>query len=250
MTSALSKIRFVLVETTHPGNIGASARAMKTMGLEDLFLVSPSHFPSPEATARAAGADDLLDRAKVFSDLDSALADCVWVLGTSARRRGKSVPVLDPEEAVAQLLEQAVSGSVAIVFGRESSGLTNDEVDRCNALVQIPTNPEFRSLNLGSAVQVLSYLCRRTAVEEGTGDVIADRGPDRLASQEELESLFAHYERVLQLIEFLDPKNPRHIMRRLRHIFLRSSLTASEVRILRGILTHTERGGARPTDRL
>lgn len=245
MVEALARIRCVLVGTTHPGNIGASARAMKAMGLRQLALVSPLHFPAAEATARAAGADDLLAEAVVVESLDDVLRDCVWVLGTTARRRGHSVPVLTPEVAVRQLIAHASVSPVAILFGRESSGLTNTELDCCNALVQIPTAPDFRSLNLGAAVQLLTYLCRREAFAEESADPVPDGGPDRPASQAELSALFEHYERALIAIEFLDPDEPRQLMRRLRHLYLRSGLTVSEVQILRGILTHTERGGAR-----
>lgn len=248
MLQTLSRIRVVLVGTTHPGNIGSAARAMKTMGLSDLILVEPRQFPSAEATALAAGADDVLAAARVLPRLEDALSDCVWAVGTSARRRGYSVPVLDPAPAARDLFDRAHQGPVALVFGRESSGLTNEELDCCNALVQIPANPEFSSLNLSAAVQVLAYSCRIAALERQS-EPVPEYDPDPPATQAELEALFDHYLRALIRIEFLDPDKPRHLMRRLRHLYLRAGLSASEVRILRGILTHTERGGGRPLDR-
>jgi tRNA (cytidine32/uridine32-2'-O)-methyltransferase len=248
MPETLSRIRVVLVGTTHPGNIGSAARAMKTMGLAELVLVDPRHFPSAEATALAAGADDVLAAARVLPRLEDALADCVWAVGTSARRRGHSVPVLDPAPAARELIARAAQGPVALVFGRESSGLTNEELDCCTALVQIPTNPEFSSLNLAAAVQVLAYSCRIAALEQVAAPP-PGYDPDPPATQADLEALFEHYLRALVRIEFLDPEKPRHLMRRLRHLYLRAGLSASEVRILRGILTHTERGGGRPLGR-
>lgn len=248
MQDTLRRIRVVLVGTTHPGNIGSTARAMKTMGLSDLVLVGPERFPSAEATALAAGADDLLSGARLVQSLGEAVRDCVWVTGTSARRRGHSVPALAPEPAARDLFRRAAQGPVALVFGRESSGLTNEELDLCNALVQIPTDPAFSSLNLAAAVQVLAYACRVAALEHAAAPPPA-YDPDPPATQAEMEGLFDHYLRALVRIEFLDPEKPRHLMRRLRHLYLRAGLSASEVRILRGILTHTERGGGRPLDR-
>jgi len=246
MSEALSRIRVILVGTTHPGNIGSAARAMKTMGLADLSLVAPTRFPSAEATTLAAGADDVLAAARVLPRLEHAIEDCVWVVGTSARRRGHSVPAVDPEAAARDLVARAERGPVALVFGRESSGLSNEELDCCNALVQIPANPAFSSLNLAAAVQVLAYSCRVAALEQAPASP-PEYDPDPPATQAELEALFEHYLRALIRIEFLDPEKPRHLMRRLRHLYLRAGLSASEVRILRGILTHTERGGGRPS---
>jgi tRNA (cytidine32/uridine32-2'-O)-methyltransferase len=251
MHEVLGRIRVVLAGTTHPGNIGSAARAMKTMGLSDLALVDPQRFPAAEATALAAGADDLLAHARVLPRVEDAVADCVWVVGTSARRRGHSVPVLTPDAAAAQLIARAASGPVAMVFGRESSGLRNDEVDCCNILVQIPTAPGFSSLNLAAAVQVMTYACRMAALTPEAAPAQAATGEpaDPPASQAEMEALFEHYRRALIQIEFLDPDKPRQLLRRLRHLYLRAGLTASEVQILRGILTHTERGGGSPRGR-
>jgi tRNA (cytidine32/uridine32-2'-O)-methyltransferase len=246
MLEILEQLRIVLVGTTHPGNIGSTARAMKTMGIHQLVLIDPRTFPSAEATALAAGADDVLLQAKVGSTLAASLADCVWVVGTSARRRDHSAPLLTPEGAAGQLLQYALEGPVALVFGRESSGLTNEELDRCNAWVQIPTDARFRSLNLAAAVQVMTYLCRRAAeaLSEDAPPVGAAFDPDPPATQREMDDLLAHYARVLVQIQFLDPARPRHLLRRLQHLYARAGLRASEVRILRGILTHTEQAQA------
>ena len=243
MEERLARLRVVLVGTTHPGNIGSAARAMKAMGIGDLVLVAPERFPHADATALASGADDLLARARVVDDLDAALADCVWVVGTSARLRTHSVPVLGPDAAAARAIEHAATGPVALVFGREHSGLTNSELDRCHAFVQIPTVPDFSSLNLAGSVQVMTYAARMAALA-GAPEPARPPGEERdpPATQAELEGLFAHFEQALTTIEVLDPENPRHLMRRLRHLYLRAGLSASEVRMLRGILTHTERG--------
>ncbi len=239
----LRQLRVVLVGTTHPGNIGSAARAMKAMGVRDLVLVAPERFPHADATALASGADDLLAAAQVVGDLPAAVADCVWVLGTSARLRTHSVPVLPPDRAAERALGQARHGPVALVFGREHSGLTNSELDYCNAFVQVPTVPDFSSLNLAGSVQVMTYALRMAALaaEDAPGVAPSDER-DPPATQAEMEGLYAHLEQALTTIEVLDPDNPRHLMRRLRHLYQRSGLTASEVRMLRGILIHTQRG--------
>ena len=242
---ALSSIRIILVGTTHPGNLGAAARAMKTMGLRDLALVAPQCFPSVDATAMAAGADDLLMQAQVVDQLAPVCADCLWVVGTTARERGYSTPVLTPEAAAAGLLERASSGPVALVFGRESSGLSNAELDHCHALVRIPTAEDFCSLNLAAAVQVMSYVLRHTAMSGAmSGSVTPIAEPaQRPATSAELEGFLAHLEQVLTQIGFLDPAKPRQLLRRLRHVFWRAGLSVSEVQMLRGILTQIQRRG-------
>lgn len=228
-----NKLRIVLVETTHPGNIGASARAMKNMGLEQLVLVKPQRYPSAEATARASGADDILARARVVEDLDAALEGCALVVGTSARRRGLSCPELGPRECARELATHSMLSPVALVFGQERSGLDNDAVDRCHYLVRIPTNPDFSSLNLAAAVQVLSYELRMTASFSQPSE-----NPETApAPAEEVERFYQHLEPVLIEIGFLDPVNPRHLMRRLRHLFNRARPDQNEVNILRGILS-------------
>ncbi|WP_019593961.1 RNA methyltransferase [Thioalkalivibrio sp. ALM2T] len=244
MEERLDRVRVVLVGTTHPGNIGSAARAMKAMGVTDLVLVAPERFPHADATALASGADDLLARARVVDDVAAAVSDCVWVVGTSARLRTHSVPVLGPDVAAGQALANAAEGPVALVFGREHSGLTNTELDYCNAFVQIPTVPDFSSLNLAGSVQVMTYALRMaalTGMDPGQAGT-AGEARDPLATQAEMEGLFRHFEQALTTIEVLDPDNPRNLMRRLRHLYMRAGLTGSEVRMLRGILTHTEKG--------
>ena len=231
------EIRIVLVGTTHPGNIGAVARAMKNMGLTDLALVGPRYFPHEDATARASGAEDLLDRATVVATLEEAIADCVFVAGASARSRAIEWPSLAPRECAARLLAESAGGRVAVVFGPEKSGLTNEHLDRCQVLLTIPTNPEFSSLNLAMAVQVMAYelLVARLdppAVEE------PEIPP---ATAEEMEHFYAHLEDVLTDTGFLDPDNPRTLMRRLRRLFIKAAPDQNEVNILRGVLTSVDR---------
>ncbi|HEV7164241.1 MAG TPA: tRNA (cytosine(32)/uridine(32)-2'-O)-methyltransferase TrmJ [Gammaproteobacteria bacterium] len=225
-------IRIVLVETSHPGNIGAAARAMKTMCLERLVLVNPAEFPHADASARASGAVDVLERARVTATLDEALAGCALVAGTSARHRGIGPTVLAPRECATRLVTAAIEQDVALVFGRERIGLTNEELGRCHLLVNIPANPEYASLNLASAVQVLSYelmLARAAApaaVESATP----------LATADEMERLYEHLEAAALETGFLDPANPKHLMRRLRRLFNRAQPDQNEVNILRGLL--------------
>lgn len=232
-------IRIVLVETTHPGNIGAVARAVKNMGLEDLALVKPRYFPHDEASARASGADDLLARARVFDSLAEAVADCVYVVGASARPRTIRWPVLNPRAAAKRLAEESVRGPVAAVFGPEQAGLSNADLDLCDALLTIPANPAFSSLNLAMAVQVVTYEIR-AAGSAGTPEYVPDAP---LATHEEMEHFYAHLERTLTGTGFLDPGNPRHLMRRLRRLFLRARPDQNELNILRGILVSVERAG-------
>ena len=237
-------IRIVLVGTTHPGNIGAVARAMKNMGVSDLALVSPRHFPHKDATARASGAVDVLANTRVFETLGEAVADCVYTVGASARSRAINWPTLEPRQCAAKLLEESQAGPVAAVFGPEKYGLTNEHLDLCDALLTIPTNPDFSSLNLGMAVQVLTYELRAAGIDRDQPDYEPDAP---LATSEEMEHFYAHLEEVLTDIRFLDPDNPRHLMRRLRRLFVRARPDQNEVNILRGILTAVERKG-RPRD--
>lgn len=229
----LDSIRIVLVGTTHPGNIGAAARAMKTMGLERLYLVAPARFPDAEATARASGADDVLASAVVCGDLAAALSGCSLVFGASARRRTLAWPEVDARECARQA--SAHAGEVALVFGREHSGLSNPELDHCHALVHIPANPEYSSLNLASAVQLVTYEVRMAAAAPEP----APQAGEALASSEDVERFYAHLEQTLVAIGFLDPANPRQLMRRLRRLFNRARLERTELNILRGILTET-----------
>lgn len=228
----LSHVRIVLVGTTHPGNIGATARAMKNMGLRDLALVSPKVFPSGEATARASGADDVLASARVCRDLQEAIGDCALVVGASARLRTISWPQLDPRKCAQQLC--AKNAKTAILFGREHSGLTNEELERCHYLLHIPCDPTFSSLNVAAAVQIVAYelfLAAREQTPTGT------TGP-ALATADEMESFYGHLERTLCDLRFLhERKTGPSVMRRLRRIFNRSALEKKEIHLLRGILT-------------
>jgi TrmH family RNA methyltransferase len=226
-------VRIVLVGTTHPGNIGAVARAMKNMGLSELVLVEPLYFPHADATARASGAEDVLDRARVVETLAEALADCNYVAGASARSRTIGWPTLLPRECAGRLVAEGESGRAAAVFGPEKSGLTNEDLDRCHALLTIPSVPGFSSLNLGMAVQVLCYELRMAALGDGPA---ATNRETPLATGEDLERFYCHLEQVLRASGFLDPENPRQLMRRLRRLFARAEPDRNEINILRGIL--------------
>lgn len=234
---ALADIRIVLVRPTHPGNIGATARAMKNMRLRRLYLVAPKDFPGPEAQARAAGADDILEQARVCHSLDEALADCHLVIGTSARPRRIGWPELDPTACAHKLVAGAEQGPVALLFGQERTGLTNPELDRCHAVVTIPSDPKFASLNLACAVQILAYEIHRAGYSEAI-----KAGDDRRVaiSHEEMRLFYRHLEEVLQQIGFLDPDNPRFLMRRLMRLFNRTGMDRNELNILRGILTSVQ----------
>lgn len=237
---ALEAVHVVLCRPTHPGNIGAVARAMKTMRISRLRLVAPERFPAPEAVAMAAGAEDVLEAATVFGTLDEALRDCPLVVGTSARARRIGWPVLSPSEAAERMLEQAVQGNaVALVFGQERTGLTNEELDRCRAVVTIPANPDYASINLAGAVQIVAYELQQTALKQGM--VAANVSASPPATSEQLDHLYRHLEQVLVETGFLDPANPRLLMRRLRRLFNRAALDQNEINILRGILTSVQR---------
>lgn len=233
----IEDIRIVLVNTSHPGNIGAAARAMKNMRLQQLYLVEPMLFPHADATARASGADDLLARATVCKTLDEALTGCGLVFGASARLRSLPWPLAEPRAAASQLLAASDKAPVAVVFGREHSGLSNDELELCNALVHIPSNEEFSSLNIAAAVQILSYELH-LAAREGVTHVADDSQP---ATADDIERLYTHLEETLLELEFLDPDKPRQLMRRLRRLYNRARLEQTEVNILRGILTATQK---------
>ena len=234
----LSRIRVVLSHTSHPGNIGASARAMKTMGLERLFLVRPKQFPHAEATARASGADDVLAAATVCADLDTALHGCILVAGASARNRSIHCPTLGPAGFARTAVGESAKGDVALLFGCEQSGLSNSELDRCNFLVQIATSPAYGSLNLAAAVQILCYELR-VAVLSGSA-AVPDSSTVSPAPADDMERFYAHLEQVLVQLDFLDPDNPRQLMRRLRRLYNRARPDANEMNILRGILTAIE----------
>lgn len=234
-------VRFVLCETSHPGNIGAAARAIKTMAFDELVLVRPKEFPSVEATARASGATDVLAKARVVDSLQEAVADCGLVVGASARRRKHRWPELNPRECAAEALRVAQAKPVAIVFGTERSGLSNEQMDRCQALVYIPANPEYSSLNLASAVQLVAY-----ELNFARGDFQAPQEPEwPPATAAEMELFYEHLERVMTASGFLKPDNPRHLMRKLRRLFNRADVDEHELSILRGLLASVEPGGQR-----
>ena len=237
----LQNVVIVLSHTSHPGNIGAVARAMKTMGLSELRLVNPDVFPSEIATARASGATDILDGAAVFSELKGALADCVYVVGSSARERDFVGEVVDARSAASGLIQVTVQGKVALIFGCENSGLTNAEVARCQTLAFIPTNPNYSSLNLGSAVQVFAYELRIAA-----GLVQGYDAPEfQLATGAEIDAMFVHMEQTLTGVGFYNPANPRRLFPRLRRLFNRTRLEREEVDIFRGILRAVQTAGRR-----
>lgn len=231
-----------MIETSHPGNIGAAARAMKTMGLTRLYLVNPQDYPCVEATARAAGADDVLANAAICESLDEALVDCTLVMGTSARLRSQRWPILDPREAAGDFSQETSSGEeVALIFGTERTGLTNDEMTRCHKLINIPTNPDYSSLNVASAIQVLSYELRMHAVIQGDVAGVDSKKDVELAPAQNMEGFYEHLQSVLINIDFLNAENPGHLMPRLRRLYNRARPTLEEVNILRGILTATQK---------
>lgn len=240
------RLRIVLVCTQHPGNIGSAARAIKTMGLSRLVLVGPERASSAEASALAAGADDVLAAAQRFETLADAVADCRLVLGCTARSRRVALDELLPRDAAARAVADASAGAeVALVFGRERTGLTNEELQLCHAAVHIPANPEYSSLNLAAAVQVLAYELRLALLDQGTGEgmtvVAAQARADPPASHAELEGFFAQLGETLDAIDFHKGRAPESAMRKLRRLFLRADLDSREVRLLRGILADAER---------
>ncbi len=236
----LDNISIILINTTHPGNIGAAARAMKTMGLSKLVLVEPQEFPSGKADALASGADDLLVNARVVRTLEEAVADCHFVVGTSARVRGVSLPLVDPRACANQILCEASSGDIALVFGREDRGMTNEELQMCHLQVHVPTNPDFSSLNLGAAVQVMTYELRMAwlAITRGEVPLPSPRTHD-LASQDDVERFYEHLYKTLVQIGFLEHSSHEKIMAKLRRMYGRIRPDRVELSILRGILSET-----------
>lgn len=229
---ALDRLRVVLVAPQHAGNIGAAARAMKVMGLSDLALVEPRDFASPHAAARASGAEDVLAAARVCPTLDEAVADCTLVMGASARSRRTAWPLLDVRAAASE----AVAGAgerqcVALVFGRERSGLSNEELDRCQIHLRVPTNPDYASLNLAAAVQVVCYEMRMA-----TGETVPRQRAREPVTAGDMEGLYGHWAEVLTASGFLDPGEPKRLMRRLRRLFNRAAPDRTELNILRGAL--------------
>lgn len=237
----LVNIRIVLCNTSHPGNIGAAARAMMTMNVSDLALVNPERFPHAQARAQASGAVGILDSARVFGSLEEAVADCGWVVATSARPRHLGDEPLTPWGFAERALPLAAEKPVAIVFGAERTGLTNEELDRCHAVAMVPVNPKYSSLNLAQAVQIFCYELRRRAYPDvpkvsSKTDSPAYAPP----AAEEMEHFYAHLERVLLETGFLDPQNPRALMRRLRQFYNRAQPDKNELNMLRGILKSYE----------
>lgn len=233
---SLDSIRFVLDHTSHPGNIGATARAMKVMGLKNLSLVAPLKFPHAEATALASGADDLLNRARVCDTLDQAVADCTLVIGSSARPRTVSQEQIAPREAARRILDEA--GPVAVVFGCERSGLNNDALDRCHLLVGIPTAQDYQSLNLAQAVQVIAYELRLAALEHHGHQAMATLPMP--ASAERMEVFFQRLEQTVQMIRYGGAGQTETLHRRLRQLFLRARPSDDELNLFNGILSKTQ----------
>ena len=243
---AASNLRIVLVGTQHPGNIGSAARAMKTMGLSNLVLVAPEKAPDRDTHAMAAGADDLVEAAPVFDSLVEAVADCRWVLGCTARSRRVQLEELHPREAARRAMAATASGPVALVFGRERTGLNNEELQLCHAAVHIPSDPAFSSLNLAAAVQVLSYELRCALLDDATADAptaaVRTAPPmEGAASHAELEGFFAQLGDALEQIDFHKGRAPESAMRKLRRLYLRANLDSADVRLLRGVLADTQR---------
>jgi tRNA/rRNA methyltransferase len=228
----LSRIRVVLSHTTHPGNIGAAARAMKTMGLHHLYLINPRLFPDPQAVAMAAGADDVLRDAVVCSSIDEALHGVVYTAAMTARLRDISIEVKTPREAMPLLLQQAATQPVALLFGTEMSGLTNEEMGKAQVLVNIPSHPDFSSLNIAAAVQVVAY--ELSVASQSYLPSVPEIHP---ATYEQVEGYFAHMEKTLFEIGFFTTQNPARLMQRLRRLYARTRLEQEEINILRGILS-------------
>ena len=234
---ALGRVRIVLSRTSHPGNIGAAARAMKTMGLSQLVLVSPQSFPDPVATARAAGADDILQSARVVGSLAEALEGTVFAAAMTARRREMAVPMKWARDAAGELVHLAAKGDVALVFGNETKGLSNEDVALCHMPVTIPVSPEYSSLNLGAAVQVLSYELRMAALDPGRAPALEFEP----ATHEQIEGFYAHLDRAITASGFFNPVSSKRLWPRIRRLYGRIRLEKDEVNILRGMLTAFEK---------
>jgi tRNA/rRNA methyltransferase len=237
VVDALQRVRVVLARPSHPGNIGAAARALKTMGLSRLYLVQPKSFPHPEAEARASGATDVLAQAVVCDSLQEALGGVTLAAALTSRRRELSVPMQWSREAASTLATQAAVGEVALVFGNETYGLSNEELALCQVPVMIPANPDYASLNLASAVQLMCYELRLACV--AVGQAPAQEGA--LATVDEVEQLYAHFQLAMTRSGFFDPANPKRLMPRLRRLFGRVRLEKDEVNILRGMLNFFEK---------
>ena len=262
----LDRVRIVLVNTSDCRNMGSAARAMKTMGLSNLVLVDPIEMPNGQAQALAAGATDVLANAKVVSTLSEAIADCGLVVGTSARSRTLPWPMLEPRECGEKMVSEASEYPVALVFGRESSGLTNDELQQCHFHVQIPANPEYSSLNLAMAVQTLSYEVRTSYLlsidnaqherSTGNGNYIGKKSPNAKSEDdevypvsEETERFYQHFENALKSTGFIGDKHPGLVMTKLRRLYNRARPDVKEIKMMRGILASIERASAKNTEK-
>lgn len=234
---SFKNIKIVLINTSHPGNIGAAARAMRTMGLSELYLVNPETFPHAKAIAMASGALDVLENAVVVDDLSKAIADCGLIVGTSARSRTIPWPMLTPREFAEKVLVESANNKIAILFGREKTGLTNEELHQCHYHIHIPSNPQYSSLNLASAVQVITYELR---VASGM-DVVKEQWDYPFATGQEMEYFYQHLEKVLIESQFLKPEVPRQLMTRLKRLFNRARMDELEVKMMRGILSAVEK---------
>lgn len=247
----LSQVKIILVRTSHPGNIGASARAMKTMGFSNLHLVAPEQFPDSKAEEMASGADDLLQSAIVHADLQSAISDCHWVVGTSTRIRSIPWAVLTPRQMAERSFPLSTNQKMALVFGCERSGLSNDELEYCQSIVSIPTSEEYGALNLAAAVQVLCYEMRMMWLAKKNTQTVLEKDADYssatldFAPASEIEAFFAHLRKVMIQVQFLKPQAPRRLMTRMRRLFLRAHLERMEVNMLRGFLAAIEKSPAR-----
>ena len=233
-----SKIRMVLVNTTHPGNIGGAARAIKNMGLTELYLVQPREYPAPRAVWRAAGARDILTNVKIVESLDEAIVGCGLVVGTSARERRIPWPLINPRECGEKIWGEAARHDVALLFGREDRGLTNSELQKCHYHVHIPSNPDYSSLNLATAVQVLAYEVRMASLQDENGLLPSmDEWDQPLATADELELFHQHLAETMATLKFYDPDNPKQLLTRMRRLFNRTRMDKMEVSMLRGLLT-------------
>ncbi len=236
----LENIRIILVNTSHTGNIGSAARAMKTMGLSQLVLVDPVQPPDEKSTALAAGANDILANLRIVPTLAEAISDCSLVIGTSARSRTLSWPMLDPRQAGQLLADGALNKTVALVFGRERTGLTNEELQQCHYHVNIPANPEYSSLNVAMAVQTLCYEIRMSWLAQQE-TVVSPADENEYPPQASMELFYTHLEETLRQTQFLHSDHPGHVMMRLRRMFTRLRPDNNELNILRGILTSVQK---------
>ncbi len=255
----LEQIRVVMVNTSDSGNIGAAARALKTMGMSRLYLVDPADFPSAKATARASGAADVLHHAKVVSTLEEAVADCSLVVATSARLRSIPWPVMNPREFTTLVSHEPDTSEIALVFGREDSGLSNEELRKCHYHVSIPGNEAYSVLNVAAAIQVICYELRMSLIEEQHLPQPSDQNLQMplsvtqwdapVCSAEDMERFFLHFEQTLLDINFFDPNNPRHILTRSRRLFSRTRLDRLEMNLMRGFLSKVQEIAARAKSR-